>query len=194
AVAVAVAVAVDFDLPLTFGAPPKRRSRWTRPAGRRTWMCGVFREGRMPSRKIPPAPRTRCAAPGAKAGCAFFAPGFFAQAKKGSSRRHGVKAFDVVRLLPAKKRASAARYARPLILPRLRGGRLFGHLLPQAVERVLPRRLTRRREAAPATAARKGSPGRTRSRAGAGCCAVRGFRRLRRWRRCRGCRRARGSR
>src|SRR3546814_10107 len=32
-------------------------------------MCGVFREGRMPSRKIPPAPRTRCAAPGAKAGC-----------------------------------------------------------------------------------------------------------------------------
>src|SRR3546814_6043988 len=58
-------------------------------------MCGVFREGRMPSRKIPPAPRTRCAAPGAKAGCAFFAPGFFAQAKKGGSRRHGAKAFDV---------------------------------------------------------------------------------------------------
>src|SRR3546814_20417275 len=49
----------------------------------------------MPSRKIPPAPRTRCAAPGAKAGCAFFAPGFFAQAKKGGSRRHGAKAFDV---------------------------------------------------------------------------------------------------
>src|SRR3546814_10079456 len=58
-------------------------------------MCGVFREGRMPSRKIPPAPRTRCAAPGAKAGCAFFAPGFFAQAKKGGSRRFGAKAFDV---------------------------------------------------------------------------------------------------
>src|SRR3546814_13400488 len=32
-------------------------------------MCGVFRGGRMPPRKIPPAPRTRCAAPGAKAGC-----------------------------------------------------------------------------------------------------------------------------
>src|SRR5690606_5713663 len=94
AVAVAVAVAVDFDLPLTFGAPPKRRSRWTRPAGRRTGMCGVFRGGRMPPRKIPPAPRTRCAAPGAKAGCAFFAPGFFAQAKKGGSRRHGAKALD----------------------------------------------------------------------------------------------------
>src|SRR3546814_5500923 len=58
-------------------------------------MCGVFRGGRMPPRKIPPAPRTRCAAPGAKAGCAFFAPGFFAQAKKGGSRRHGAKALDL---------------------------------------------------------------------------------------------------
>src|SRR3546814_4266166 len=44
-------------------------------------MCGVFRGGRMPPRKIPPAPRTRCNAPGAQAGCAFFAPGFFAQAR-----------------------------------------------------------------------------------------------------------------
>src|SRR3546814_3622 len=34
-------------------------------------------------------------APGAKAGCAFFAPGFFAQAKKGGSRRHGAKALDL---------------------------------------------------------------------------------------------------
>src|SRR3546814_7229620 len=58
-------------------------------------MCGVFRGGRMPSRKIPPAPRTRRNAPGAKAGCAFFAPGFFAQAKKGGSRRHGAKALDL---------------------------------------------------------------------------------------------------
>src|SRR5690606_38007953 len=32
-------------------------------------MCGVFRRGRMPLRKIPPAPRTRRAAPGAEAGC-----------------------------------------------------------------------------------------------------------------------------
>src|SRR5690606_37665605 len=54
---------------LKFGAPPKRRSRRTRPAGRRTWMCGVFRGGRMPPRKIPPAPRTRSAAEGAQAGC-----------------------------------------------------------------------------------------------------------------------------
>src|SRR3546814_1118938 len=44
--------------------------------------------------RSPPAPRTRCSAPGAKAGCAFFAPGFFAQAKKGGSRRHGAKALD----------------------------------------------------------------------------------------------------
>src|SRR3546814_16768345 len=65
------------------------------PQGRRTWMCGVFRGGRMPPRKIPPATRTRCKAPGAKAGCAFFAPGFFAQAQKGGSRRPGAKDFDL---------------------------------------------------------------------------------------------------
>src|SRR5690606_24183085 len=32
---------------------------------------------------------------GAQAGGAFFAPGFFAQAKKGGSRRHGAKALDL---------------------------------------------------------------------------------------------------
>src|SRR5690606_33799405 len=88
-------------LPLTFGAPPERRGRRTRPEGRRAWMRGVFRGGRMPPRKIPPAPRTRCKAPGAQAGCAFFAPGFFAQAKKGGSRRHGAKALV---LMSAKER------------------------------------------------------------------------------------------
>src|SRR3546814_4208696 len=51
-------------LNLTFGAPPKRRSRRIRPAGRRTWMCGGFREGRMAFRKIAPVPRTRRTAPG----------------------------------------------------------------------------------------------------------------------------------
>src|SRR3546814_20199925 len=65
------------------------------PQGRRTWMCGVFRGGRMPPRKIPPAPRPRCKAPGAKAGGAFFAPGFFAQATKGGSIRPGAKAFTI---------------------------------------------------------------------------------------------------
>src|SRR5690606_11782414 len=39
------------------------------PQGRRTGMCGVFRRGRMPLRKIPPASRTRRNAPGAEAGC-----------------------------------------------------------------------------------------------------------------------------
>src|SRR5690606_2517554 len=104
----AVAVAVDLDLDLDLRAPPKRRSRRTRPAGRRTGMCGVFRGGRMPPRKIPPAPRTRCNAPGAKAGCAFFAPGFFAQAKKGGSRRHGAKALDPkpLILMPAEQSTS----------------------------------------------------------------------------------------
>src|SRR3546814_187065 len=31
---------------------------------------------------------------GREGGVCFFAPGFFAQAKKGGSRRHGAKAFD----------------------------------------------------------------------------------------------------
>src|SRR5690606_19248167 len=95
-------------LPLTLGGPPKRRSRRTRPAGRRTGMCGVFRGGRMPPRKIPPASRTRREASGAKAGCAFFAPGFFAQAKKGGSRRHGAKALDPkpLILMPAEQSTS----------------------------------------------------------------------------------------
>src|SRR5690606_35391898 len=46
----------------------------------------------------PPSPasgRRAGVAQGAQAGCAFFAPGFFAQAKKGGSRRHGAKALDL---------------------------------------------------------------------------------------------------
>src|SRR5690606_13195568 len=35
------------------------------------------------------------AVPDAQAGCAFFAPGFLAQAKKGGSRRHGAKALEL---------------------------------------------------------------------------------------------------
>src|SRR3546814_2375950 len=58
-------------------------------------MCGVFRGGRMPTRKIPPAPRTGFEASGAQAGFAFFAPGFCAQAKKVGSRRRGAKALDL---------------------------------------------------------------------------------------------------
>src|SRR3546814_12205480 len=70
-------------------------------------MCGVFRGGRMPPRKIPPAPRTRCTASGAEAGCAFFAPGFFAQAKKGGSRRHGATALDLAVGEPCARKGAA---------------------------------------------------------------------------------------
>src|SRR3546814_17513442 len=91
-------------------------------------MCGVFREGRMPSRKIPPAPRTRCNAPGSKAGCAFFAPGFFAQAKKGGSRRHGAKAFD---LCVAARQEGEQEQLAALAPPSSGAAR---HLLPQAGE------------------------------------------------------------
>src|SRR3546814_3527021 len=80
-------------------------------------MWGVFRGGRMPRRKIPTAPRTRGNAPGAKAGCAFFAPGFFAQAKKGGSRRHGAKALDLCVAVARQDRSRAARCARALIRP-----------------------------------------------------------------------------
>src|SRR3546814_6587856 len=90
-------------------------------------MCGVFREGRMPSRKIPPAPRTRCNAPGAKAGCAFFAPGFFAQAKKGGSRRHGAKALDLDQAVAGREKSKSSSLRSPPHPP-------SGHLLPQAGE------------------------------------------------------------
>src|SRR5690606_590786 len=48
--AVAVAVAVDLDLRGPSGAAEAADKT---PQGRRTWMCGVFRGGRMPPRKIP---------------------------------------------------------------------------------------------------------------------------------------------
>src|SRR5690606_21623559 len=43
----------------------------------------------------PASGRRAGVAQGAQAGGAFFAPGFFAQAKKGGSRRHGAKALDL---------------------------------------------------------------------------------------------------
>src|SRR5690606_39316454 len=78
---VAFAVALDFRL-LTFGAPPERRGRRTRPAGRRTWMCGVFRAGRMPARKIQPAPRTRCVSTGRAGGVCFLCARFLCTSKE----------------------------------------------------------------------------------------------------------------
>src|SRR3546814_2266298 len=64
---------------------------------------------------------------GREGGVCFFAPGFFAQAKKGGSRRHGAKALDVD-LQPAdEERSRAARCARP-------SSGASRHLLPQAGE------------------------------------------------------------
>src|SRR5690606_35391897 len=81
----------------------------------------------------PASGRRAGVAQGAQAGCAFFAPGFFAQAKKGGSRRHGAKALDLNVAgtgtaggsRPAlrgcyrrRRRARAARRARTLMRPR----------------------------------------------------------------------------
>src|SRR5690606_13579171 len=64
------AVAVAFDLAPDLRGPSEAAEPADKtPQGRRTWMCGVLRGGRMPPRKIPPAPRTRRAAAGAQAGC-----------------------------------------------------------------------------------------------------------------------------
>src|SRR5690606_22375216 len=112
------AVAVDLALDLRGPSGAAGAADQT-PQGRRAWMRGVFRGGRMRPRKIPPAPRTRCAAPGAQAGCAFFAPGFVAQAKKGGSRRHGAKALELaVAVAIAKQRKIKDSSLRsPLIRP-----------------------------------------------------------------------------
>src|SRR5690606_40940142 len=66
----------------------------------------------------------RLRGPGAKPrarrpGCAFFAPGFFAQAKKGGSRRHGAKALELaVAVAIAKQRKIKDSSLRsPLIRP-----------------------------------------------------------------------------
>src|SRR5690606_26526155 len=79
--AVAAAAAVDLDLDLRGPSGAAGAADQT-PQGRRTWMCGVFRAGRMPARKIPPAPRTRCAAPGAQAGVCFLCARFLCTSKE----------------------------------------------------------------------------------------------------------------
>src|SRR5690606_15027022 len=67
----------------------KERRVKTRPAGPQTRQGGPPRT--RPRRLRGPGAQHRARRPG----CAFFAPGFFAQAKKGGSRRHGAKAFDL---------------------------------------------------------------------------------------------------
>src|SRR3546814_3240809 len=76
-------------------------------------MCGVFRGGRMPPRKILPAPRTRRNAPGAKAGCVSLRQVSLHKQRKVARAVTARKLLILIRLLPHKKRARAARCARP---------------------------------------------------------------------------------
>src|SRR3546814_12393864 len=71
--------------------------------------------------------RTRGNAPGVNAGVAFFAPGFFAQAKKGGSRRHGAKALDLDQAVAGREKSKSSSLRSPPHPP-------SGHLLPQAGE------------------------------------------------------------
>src|SRR5690606_29808889 len=124
---------VRLRLILTSGAPPERRGRRTRPRRGAAHGCGAFSAeagcllGK--SRRLRgPGAKHRARRPGG----AFFAPGFFAQAKKGGSRRHGAKALDLDiggtgtagGSRPAlrgcyrrRRKARAARCARTLIRP-----------------------------------------------------------------------------
>src|SRR5690606_41159246 len=83
-------------LPLTFGAPPERRGRRIRPRRGAAHGCAAFsaEAGCVLGKS------RRLRGPGAKhrarrPGWAFFAPGFFAQAKKGGSRRPGAQALEL---------------------------------------------------------------------------------------------------
>src|SRR3546814_348 len=67
----------------------------------------------MPSRKIPPVPRTRCKAPGAKAGCVSLRQVSLHKQRKVARAVTARKPLILIRLLPHKKRARAARCARP---------------------------------------------------------------------------------
>src|SRR3546814_7543174 len=67
----------------------------------------------MPSRKIPPVPRTRCKAPGAKAGCVSLRQVSLHKQRKVARAVTARKLLILIRLLPHKKRARAARCARP---------------------------------------------------------------------------------
>src|SRR5690606_18159253 len=87
----AVAVAVAFDLDLRGPSVVAETADQTRRAPHRD--VRRFSQGQDAPSKNPAG----CADPAQRAGrgggVCFFAPGFFAQAKKGGSRRHGAKAF-----------------------------------------------------------------------------------------------------
>src|SRR5690606_36900398 len=74
---------VRVRLLLRFGAPAGPARRRTRRRGGAAHGCAAFSaEASMPPRKIPPAPRTRCAAPGAQAGVCFLCAGFLCTSKE----------------------------------------------------------------------------------------------------------------
>src|SRR5690606_1636135 len=120
-VARAVTARKPLNLPWLSPLPSKERSRTARCARPSSAL-------RAPS---PASERRVEAVPGAQAGCAFVAPGFLAQAKKGGSRRYGAKALDLDVGVPGQQagqdppyeaavavtagRARAARCARTLI-------------------------------------------------------------------------------
>src|SRR5690606_6288639 len=146
---------LTLTLTLTFGAPPERRSRRTRPRRGAAQGCAAFSAeagcllGK--SRRLRgPGAQHRARRPG----CAFFAPGFFAQAKKGGSGRHGAKALelDIGGTGTAGGSRPALRGCLPLLSPRKsKSGSLrshphppSGHLLPQAGEGLKLYRTRRR--------------------------------------------------
>src|SRR3546814_2355031 len=63
---------------------------------------------------------------GREGGVCFFAPGFFAQAKKGGSRRHGAKALDLDSAVAGHEKIKSSSLRSP---PSSGAAR---HLLPQA--------------------------------------------------------------
>src|SRR3546814_1965722 len=96
-------------------------------------MCGVFREGRMPSRKIPPAPRTRCAAPGAKAGCVSLRQVSLHKQRKVARAVTARKLLMLMLMLPSSKMEKIKSSS--LRSPPSSGA--ARHLLPQAGEGLI---------------------------------------------------------
>src|SRR5690606_22307028 len=98
AAAVAVAVAVDLELDLDLDLPGPLRSGGgggQDPQGAAHGCAAFSARAGCPLGKSSRLRGPGASAPGAQAGCAFFAPGFFAQAKKGGSRRHRANALDL---------------------------------------------------------------------------------------------------
>src|SRR5690606_30809728 len=91
--AVAVAVAVDLDLDLRGPSGAAGAADETRRAPRRD--ARRFPRGQDARSENPAGSADPVRSTGRAGGVCFFAPGFFAQAKKGGSRRHGAKAFDL---------------------------------------------------------------------------------------------------